>query len=280
MPRSAPLAALLAGLVVASAEPASPPWRLDVVTDMTAAGRQAVRPTPGHPAYYISVEGGYREMGAVVAGQDPPPIQAMQRNLTKALAGQGYLLAKIFVTKGSRGQPETMAFSRVPSLVVVSNWGYLNPIVRQGTVQPDQPYQVVQNEKEMLGLAAGDTLTHLPSPGWLQTDAMLQEAEQPRYFVVVSAYEAKSYLTERRKVLLWTTKMSLASAGVTMRQVMPTLIAGGAPLLGRETRVPKWINLPSVPGGTVILGAPELKDYLDVPPTPDPTARLRPLPKN
>jgi hypothetical protein len=253
---------------------------LDIVTDMTAPGRQVVRPTPEHPAYYISVEGGYREMGAVVAGQNPPPIKAMQRNLTKSMATQGYLLAKIFVTKGSRGQPETMSFSHVPSLIVVSNWGYLNPIVRRGTVQPDQPYRTIENEKEMLGLAAGDTLIHLPSPGWLQTDAMMQEAEQPRYFVVVSAYEAKPYLAEREKVLLWTTKMSLSSVGVTMRQVMPTLIAGGAPLLGRETRVPKWINLPSVPAGTVIVGTPELKDYLDVPPTPAQTAHLRPLPKN
>src|ERR1700733_11813401 len=69
--------------------------RVDVVVDMTEAGKQIPRPTPDHPAYYYPVIRGYTEGGNILVGEKPPPPTAdVMHMIAKALAEQGYLLMR------------------------------------------------------------------------------------------------------------------------------------------------------------------------------------------
>ena len=86
------------------------------------------------------------------------------------------------------------------------------------------------------------------------------------YFVTVSAYNFGAYTRQGRKVLLWIAKMSIPAEGESMTRLMPALIAGAAPLFGRETLGAKGITLPADLTEHVESG--ELKVIGEAPPPP------------
>src|SRR5262245_40871842 len=65
---------------------------VNIVVDLTAEGKKVPKPSRAHPAYYYPVVGGFRELGALVAGEKRPPAASVARLLAKALAAQGYLV--------------------------------------------------------------------------------------------------------------------------------------------------------------------------------------------
>src|SRR6185369_4147777 len=92
------------------------------------------------------VVAGWREEGAVVAGEKPPPTLTVVHEFAKTLATQGYLVVG----------PKTPR----PTLLLVFHWGYMNPEVTDfGSDDPTQ--KVVFNQKEMLALVGGSTLGNL-----------------------------------------------------------------------------------------------------------------------
>src|SRR5665213_2214610 len=96
--------------------------RVDVVVDLTDAGKKIARPTPARPVYYLPLTVGYREEGAFVSGQKLPPATAeVQHLLAEALAQQGYFV---------------MARASAPSIVLVFWWGYLAPEMINTEIAP------------------------------------------------------------------------------------------------------------------------------------------------
>ena len=86
---------------------------VNVVVDMTDAGRKVAPPTKEKPAFYFPVLAGYREAGSLVAGEKTPPQNNVAKLLAKALAAQHYYVMGT-TTPG-------------PTIILVFHWGYMNP---------------------------------------------------------------------------------------------------------------------------------------------------------
>jgi hypothetical protein len=230
---------LTLGLVhPAAAFAADPECEVNVNTTLTEAGRKVAPPSREHPAYYFPVVAGWREEGAVVAGEHAPPRAMVTKQLAKTLADQGYLVVG--------------AKTPAPSLLLVFHWGYLNPQIDDlGSV--DSPQKIFFNQKEMLALVGGTTLNHLDLE--FEREAVMQGAEEDRYFVLVTAYDFAD-AQQKKKTVLWRARMSTPSAGLTMEEVVAALVKSGGPLFGRETVRPQWINAPVAKLGHVEIGTP------------------------
>ena len=260
--------------------------RVDVVVDMTDAGKKIARPTPDNPAYYLPLTVGYKEVGAYVPDQKPPPPKIeVEDLLNKALSLQGYRV----MTKESR-----------PSLVLVFWWGHMAPeIISTEAGAPEShtnsfnagnvgdgaafdssdPRKLIAgfstvasaNESEMVSLVAGNArdyqyATDKPNPVLQQ---ILTMEKAPRHYLIVSAFDFRDWL-HHRSTLLWQAHVSTELSGVSLDKALPRLIATAAPLFGRETTAPRLIGVPMVPTGHVHLGAPVVKGFpaVNVPPVP------------
>jgi hypothetical protein len=271
------LAGLLLPLAVLAEDS---PLKVDVVVDLTPAGEKIVRPTPANPAYFYPIIKGYTEGGAKIGDQPPPPPSAdVQRLIFKALYLQGYRLA-------SKAHP--------PSLLLMLWWGYKAPIsssnggyianggslgghggggaagINQALQSGAIPVHALLNPDEMKELVLGgqfasgfgDTETNLPS---IRMERLKNAWQVPRYFLMVSAMDFATAMTKDEKgrpnlLVYWTARVSTEIIDHTLEEVLPTLVANGAPMFGRKTDGPQWNDSPMVPFGRVIVGTPVLKD--------------------
>jgi hypothetical protein len=224
---------------------------VNVVVDMTEAGKKVEPPTKEKPAIYFPVLAGFREEGSLVAGEKSPPPNSVAKLLAKALAAQHYFVMG----------PKTGA----PSIILVFHWGYMNPKV-DDTGDPDNPQQIFWNQKEMLALVAGNTLNNIGAFGFERED-ILQNARDDRYFVIVSAFDFEAAKT-KKKVLLWQAKMSTPSNRVSLAEVIPSMITAGGPHFGRETKRPESITAPLAKEGKVEVGTPTVVPDAVKPTTP------------
>lgn len=233
---------------------------VNVVVDMTEAGRKVAPPTKEKPAIYYPVLAGYREEGSLVAGEKSPPPNNVAKLLAKALAAQHYFVY---------GPGKTPA----PTMLLVFHWGYMNPQV-DDTGDPDNPQTVFWNQKEMLALVAGNTLNNISSLSFERED-ILQAARDDRYFVIVSAYDFEA-AKQKKKVLLWQAKMSTPSNRVSLAEVIPSMITAGGPHFGRETKRPESVAAPLAKEGKVEVGTPVVvPDAPGKPATPKPDAEKK-----
>lgn len=226
-----------------------------VNVEVTPAGKPIPPPSPARPAYYFPVVGGFREEGAVKAGEKAPERLTVLHQLARTLASQGYLVV------GPKTPP--------PTVLLAFHWGSMNPQLDEfGDI--GDPQKVVYNQRAMISLVAGHTLNNVDQ--WSEREAVIQGAEEDRYFVVVSAYDFDA-AQKKQKVLLWRAKMSTASAGFAMEDVVAALITGGGPHFGRETLRPAWETTPVANRGKVNLGDLQVKEYLDPAKAPPPSEK-------
>jgi hypothetical protein len=225
-------------LGVIAVRAATPKIEVNVVVDMTEAGRKTVPPSKDKPVYYFPVVAGYREEGAIVAGEKAPPKLPVIHELARALAVQGYVVV------GPNTPP--------PSLLIVLHWGYMNPQIDE-LGDSANPQKIFFNQKEMLALVGGNTLPNLELS--FEREDVMQGAEEDRYFIIVSAYDWSAAL-QKKKVPLWSAKMSVPSHGVTLDEVIPALAKAGGPQFGRETIRPKQVVEPFGREGKVEVGTP------------------------
>jgi hypothetical protein len=232
--------------------------RLDmtVFTEMTPAGRLAAPASPDHPVYYVVQAGGYRQFGQGYAGEHQPPVAVLERVMKKALASKGYLPA---------ADP-----AHRPTLLVVFNWGSHNRVTPEtASISPDA---MVRNVMERALLVGGSEFARAVGQEYEQSsfgainvpsfadasfsftaplrrladgDAKLQylqyQIHEDVYFVIASAYDYAS-VAQGHRTLLWRTNMTANTAGVSMRESLPPLIATAAPFFGRETVAPEALS--------------------------------------
>jgi hypothetical protein len=234
--------------------------------ELTEEGRQASRPTPGHPVYYVPMTHGWHESGKIVAGEEPPKRADVLRHIAQALAKEGYILQAL--------RPD--ANTTVPSIVIHIAWGYMNPdVVESGALDlgtsdggsmapaglrndPTQSTSSDFNAQDMLTLVAGSMHGRETSLSQADWDKVGVAAGEGRYFIIVSAYDFAASVKGEQK-LLWCTRMSTARQGVWMSDVVPALVATGASLFGRQTDVPTWKSYP-LREGRVDLGELQVLD--------------------
>jgi hypothetical protein len=122
----------------------------------------------------------------------------------------------------------------------------------------ENPQQQFWNQREMLALVAGNTLKNIGIFDFKRDD-VVQAARDERYFVVVSAYDFAA-AKEKKKKLLWQAKLSTPSNGVSLAEVLPSMISAGGPHFGRETKLPELVNAPLAKEGKVEIGTAIIVD--------------------
>ena len=124
------------------------------------------------------------------------------------------------------------------------------------------------NQAAMVTLVAGTTLARQLSAAGstalsqIEWDRLKQAAAADRYFIIVSAYDFADSLKGQR-TLLWRARLSTERHGVSLDDVLPALVAAGAPVFGRESG-PRFDPVALKPG-TVKLAPLEIKETEPVP---------------
>ncbi len=246
--------------------------RVDVVVDLTDAAKAISRPSSAHPTYYFPIAKGYTTSGPTLAGEkSPPPVGQVEHMAAVALAQQGYLLAR-------KKTP--------PTLLLIFWWGYKAPAMMNGDNDNSMssgligqsgnsvmsgaeaaamdgllPTHSSVNAHEMQELVMGTNFD--PSPFHLYANPRQDIAENatryPRYYFMVSALDFKAATEKRKYVVYWTARVSTELAGHTLDEVLPSLIARGAPMFGTDTDGPRFAESAIVPNGEVAIGQPVLK---------------------
>lgn len=275
----------------------NPNLELTVITEMTDEGKKLPPVTPDHPAYYVLQSSGYHQLGDSSGEKRVLPEADIERTLTKSLASNGYLGAK------EPAQP--------PTLAIFYTWGTHNMLVEGDPENPAlSGEQIARNLLDRAALVGGEKFARKMLDLFVQADSMAEASRVPTppdgqpvitqemmdfanpvnlfklespkheflvdqfaddvYYVVASAYDYKS-LAEKRRKLLWRTRMTVASKAVSQEQTLPTLILNAAPYFGREMDEAETFVKKAVPEGKVDIGTPTV--------VPSEPAAARPAPK-
>jgi len=94
------------------------------------------------------------------------------------------------------------------------------------------------------------------------SQALYDLASEDLYVAVISAYDLNA-LSEKKKKMLWTTRISCPSRGFWLPDVLPTMMAISGPNIGREMTRPFWVNASDKYKPDVQIGDPVLVEYLE-----------------
>jgi hypothetical protein len=257
----------------------NPRVELTVLTEMTDAGKKLPPVTPSHPVYFESFSGGYHLVGDDNGDKHPVSEADIKTVLVRSLATNGYLPAK---------GPE-----HPPSLLIVYTWGADNKLSEVDEENPAlSGAAVAKNMLDRASLVGGpkfaeelrkvfqDKNDAIETGGLVNpmfdpielfkkrkrnNEFLLDQSVNDVYYVVASAYDYRSAATNHR-ILLWRTRMTVASSGVSQDQTLPTLVLSAGPYFGKDMTDVEIISKRSVPDGTVEVGTPTVVES----PTPTP----------
>ena len=240
----------------------NPVFNMTVVTEMTESGRKMRPVSPEQPMYYVAHAGGFRQLGETLGGEKSPTAADLERTLKQSLAANGYLPV---AEEGQR-----------PALVLIYTWGSHNVMFdNDWHMQRMFPELVRRNILERSLLIGGKNFTTnlgrsmefgqslLDATG--KQEYLINQAANDCYFVIASAYDYAALARGERK-LLWRTKMTVNSQGVSMTESLPRLIATAAPFLGRETGEAETISKRFPRTGHVEIGTPTVVEEDSAPP--------------
>lgn len=235
------------------------------VTDTTPAGALRRRASAVNPVYYIAVNAGYREVGGMVAGEKVPVKEEVLKTMAKVLGKQGYL-------------PATA--EHPASLLMLWTWGTMNTdrmfmggddtegrqVNRRQLLRFMGAYKLGLISKE--GSALQDELS---SAGMMFKDApselISDMASEDLYIAAIAAYDHAAAV-RGQKELLWTTKISCPSRGLSLPETLPVMLALAGPNIGRETLRPVVVTATEKFKTEVSIGDPTVVEYLEKNPLP------------
>ena len=258
----------------------NPRLELTVITEMTEAGRRARQPSAQQPAYVDFFTTGAKHLGHTAGNERtlrPAEVEAL---LERALAANGFV----------RAAPQ----QRKPDLMILYTWGTHALLVEPDADNPmlsgNEVARNLLDRAAMVGGAkfAGEMLqlfeqadalaiaANAPIPPGgsavftpemvalmnpveqfkrrsVKNEALVTQSASDIYYVVASAYDYAAMQTNKR-LLLWRTRMTVASAGVSPEQTLPTLIQTATPYFGREMAEPEMIYKRALKDGQVEIG--------------------------
>lgn len=290
----------------------NPRLSLTVVTEFTPAGRELVPPTTQDPVWCTLFDAGRLQRGsAAPANESAPAPELLEKQLRLALAGNGYLITEkpeerapriaVIMHWGSYSTvSETDDLESVPEIVRRRELIERAALVGGDKFAEDLATAIVQRDRitdathkpREVTLADGSTVTPISNIGGdvqsmtgldmmdplylfenrdTKTLRLMTQSRSSFYFVIASAFDYASLATPKRR-LLWRTKMTVASDGVSMVQTLPVLIANSAAYVGREMTEPVTTTR-RVRDGKVRIDPAEVIGYEDDPepskPAPD-----------
>jgi hypothetical protein len=258
----------------------NPRLSLTVITEMTKAGEAVPPPTPARPAYYLITDGKMVEEGDVIAGEKPPKRELLLRALKSALAVNGYLPAS----------PE-----HPPTLAIHYMWGSFNRLSGLETTLPgasaEEPDTTVEDDgsnlltsdpavrknqllrasvigggkfaRELAEATRGGATGLMVFRGRdARTEWLVDEvAHSNRYFIIATAFDVGA-AQRREKVVLWITKISTDSTGLSMDESMLALVGNAGPHFGRAMTEAATLRV-RLKEGKVEIGTPTVQEYLE-----------------
>jgi hypothetical protein len=195
--------------------------------------KDAPAPVQGATVGYCAIDGGYIEAGDPLAGENPPTADRVRQALYDSLKEQGF--------EANRASPAVLltyfwGVIRIDREEVRRIYGVkANQDARIRLVSTEQLGAEVENH--ILGRQKADgTNMDASSPPLLSgpTATVVQNARLPRFFVIVTAYDYQSLAQKKETKPLWRVKMSAQETSGDMDQVIPSLIAKGAPFFGKD----------------------------------------------
>lgn len=229
------------------------------VTDTTPAGRQWPTPSPQQPQYYVALNFGFRDLGGTMGGIAEPKSTDALRTIAAALAKQGYLPAK--------------EDSPPPTLILGFLWGTLNAdwmpsfdaTMPERQLNRQQIVRFLGGGKVGLGDDFFDPLS-APVTGLttinIDGQRLFELSREDFYVAVIAAYDLESLRQNKKKKLLWTTRIACPSLGFNLPETMPAMLAIATPHIGRETSTPVWKRASEHYRPDVKIGEIQLVEYL------------------
>lgn len=190
---------------------------------------------------YCAIDGGYIEAGDPIVGDTPPTADRVRQALYEAMREQGFAANRIS-----------------PTILLTYYWG----VLRMDRQEIRLPYGVKSNlnarlrlvsteklgaevENHILGRQHADgTDMNVSSPPLLvgPTRSVVENARRPRIFFIVSAFDYQGLTQNHEAKPLWRAKLSAQETSGDMDEVIPSLIAKGAPFFGKDLSEPKIVD--------------------------------------
>ncbi len=263
----------------------NPQLDLTVITEMTDAGKKLPPVSSAQPAYVELFAAGYHSLGEQIGNEKPFPEKEITELMEKSLRSSGYLPAKrpehppsllIIYTWGTHNllkeaDPDNPSLS---GTAVVRN--LLDRAALVGGAKFAAELRKRFDQADSMALASGVSLasngdnagsavaggtSDLLNPINLfrreneKNEVLLDQATNDVYYVVASAYDYAS-ATAAKRTLLWRTRMTVAAAGISQDQSVPTLVLTAGPYFGKDMPDPEVLTKRAIPDGNVEVGTP------------------------
>lgn len=260
----------------------NPPLEITVITEMTEEGKKLRPPSPQEPAFIHLHSLGYKQLGDASGGETTVPGGELEKLLLRSLATNGY-------------QPASLP-AQPPSLVIFYYWGTHSVLTEGDAENPGlSAEQIRRNVLDRAALVGGAKFARELQKLLEETDdfviaanAQLASGGEPPippgvvafsnpvnlfklrnannelllnqvagdvYYLVASAYDYQSVVANQ-KILLWRTRMTVASRGVSQQQSLPALVLNAGPFFGREMKEPEILFKRTVREGSIEMGTP------------------------
>lgn len=268
---------------------------MTVFTEMTEEGKKLTPPTPDNPAYYIAQSAGFHALGPPIANLTPPTQETIEQVLRKALAEEGYRVeappehgATLIVVYSwglhSQYRPQGDAesgdvtsdpFAAMKNLydraALIGGEKYAQKLIQANNesleldadMDTSGASKILSGEAMAFAKKVSNPVQRLydSSPNMAE---LIEQTNDDVYFVVASAYDYQEMARGQRK-LLWRTKMTVDTKGVSMADTMPAVIAAAGPYFGHETEEALALTKRVVRQGKVEVGTPTVVEPVKEP---------------
>ena len=260
----------------------NPRLDLTVITELTAEGKKRPDVSIQHPVYFLAQSAGYHRTAGAPAGEKTVPPDTMDAFVRRSLATRGYYpatattpasLVLVYSWGVSAQLPrdgtatgDEIARNLLDRAGLVGGEKFKNEfsnLLAEASAQVDASTGSPTRHMTVDGTAVDPVLgadqLELMSPinqfreRSAKNEFLLEQVGGDIYFVMISAYDGAE-LAKNRRVLLWRTRMTVSSDGVSQPDSLPTLINAAAPYFGREMDEPATLTPRASPETTVKLG--------------------------
>lgn len=238
----------------------NPDLELTVVTEVTTEGKKRTPASPEHPQFFQLHSTGYKQHGDLPGGEKTLPPADLEQALLRSLATNGYQP----VTAGQPfslvivygwGTHYTLAEGDEENPVVGREQMMRNLLDRAALVGgvkfAREVREMLEQSADMNSAASAQLATDGAPPisagvmlfanpvnlfklRDVRNEILLTQAANDVYYVVASAYDARS-VADGNRILLWRTRMTVGAAGVSQSLSLPALVRTAGPYFGRET---------------------------------------------
>jgi hypothetical protein len=234
------------------------------ITEYTEEGRKFAVPTAGQPAYFLTHSGGQHDFGQVNAGAKTLQEGIIEQQLTEALTANHYLpatgghqpsLVLIYIW-GTHGRPDPLlddpGYKNLLGRAALIGGRKFASELKEALIKDENSEAAMPTQSwgmQMSGLNSSGASSLFKSFSPLETfrkrDAktthLLELISDECHYLVVSAYDYAA-LARGEKRLLWHTKLSACSRGISLAETVPALLTGGAGVFGKDMSEPALLS--------------------------------------